>query len=273
MINRGFADLEDLKDIECFVFDMDGTLYLGNNVLSGAIELIRKLEEKQIKYFYFTNNSSRSIKEYVKRLETLGFPNVCEDKILTSGQVTIHYIRTHYDDAEIFLLGTEALREQFIESGIKLVPMEAEKCDAVVFGFDTTMDYAKANNACRFIAEGADFLATNVDRVCPLEGGKFMLDCGSMCRMIEHATGKEAKFLGKPYAETVDFILDFAKTEKKKTAMVGDRFYTDVMTAINGGIVAVAVLSGEATLEELLEHKDEIDYIIDGVNVIYDVIK
>ena len=265
--------IENLRDIECFVFDMDGTLYLGNNVIEGAHELIALLEEKGIKYFYFTNNSSRSPMEYVARLNRLGFAGVTLDKILTSGHVMIHYLKTHFDAPKVFLCGTPALESQFKEAGITLLPAETESCDAVVIGFDTTMDYKKMDNACRLIANGAPFLATNIDRVCPLEGGAFMIDCGSMCRAIEHATGKEAKFTGKPFPETVDYILAAAGTEKRKTAMVGDRFYTDVMTAINGGIVSIAVLSGEATLEELEAAEEPIDYILTSVDEIYQTLK
>lgn len=262
-------ELSNLKEIECFVFDMDGTLYLGNNVIPGAHELIQKLEDKGIKYFYFTNNSSRSPIEYVERLKRLGFPGVELGKILTSGHVMIHYLKTHYKEAKVFLCGTPALESQFREAGIELLPAEAEECDAVVLGFDTTMDYRKMDNACRLIAKGAAFLATNIDRVCPLEGGAFMIDCGSMCKAIEHATGVPAKFTGKPFPETVEHILAAAGTEKRKTAMVGDRFYTDVMTAINGGIVSIAVLSGETTLSELEESGERIDYILESVMDIY----
>ncbi len=259
-----------LRNIDCFVFDMDGTLYLGDSVLPGAHELIDLLEKRGIQYYYFTNNSSRSPREYTKRLENLGFVPPSTDKIMTSGHVMIHYIKSHYSDPGVFLCGTPALQEQFKGANITLLPYDAKKADAVVIGFDTTMDYIKADNACRLISGGADFLATNIDRVCPLDNGRYMLDCGSMCKMIEHATGVQPKFTGKPFAETVDYILNKAGSERSRTALVGDRLYTDIMTAVNGDLVSIAVLSGEVTLDELKQSNVKIDYILDSVKDIYD---
>jgi len=254
-----------LKEIECFVFDMDGTIYLGNTLIQGALQLIENLQRNKTQFFFFTNNSSKSPEEYVKKLSLLGFQGIDRSHILTSGDVMIHYLKAHFDEPKIYLAGTPELEEQFINAGIMLLSADTLTADAVVIGFDTTFCFEKAVAACRLISKGTPFLATNIDKICPLENGGFLPDCGSICRMIENATGVLAKFTGKPYMETVQYILDMAKSAPKKTAIVGDRLYTDIATAAAGGIIGIAVLSGEVTLEEIDKSHICPDYILHSV--------
>ncbi|MBQ9942536.1 MAG: HAD-IIA family hydrolase [Christensenellaceae bacterium] len=262
-----------LKDIECFVFDMDGTINLGDSLIPGALELIEELRQSGTQFFFFTNNSSRSPLAYVEKLTRLGFSGMDLSHIVTSGDVTIHYLQTHFENPAIYLAGTPSLEEQFKKAGITLLEPDTPAADAVVIGFDTTFDFKKADAACRLIAAGTPFLATNIDRVCPLEGGAFLPDCGSMCAMLTHATGVKAKFLGKPAKETVDYILARAGTPPEKTAMVGDRLYTDIATAVNGGIVGIAVLSGEISQKDIDESPICPDYTLDSVADILSAIR
>jgi len=254
-----------LEQIECFVFDMDGTINLGNTLIHGALELIRLLQEQRIKFFFFTNNSSKSPAEYVKKLTRLGFSGITQDHVITSGNVMAGYLHTRFPRPHIYLAGTPFLAEQLREKGIVLLPEDARTADAVVVGFDTTFSYEKAVTACRLIAAGVPFLATNIDRVCPLEGGAFLPDCGSICRMLEHATGVPPKFVGKPFSETVEYILATAGTAAEKTALVGDRLYTDIATAVNGGVVGIAVLSGEISEADIDVSDIRPDYILNSV--------
>lgn len=260
----------DLKDIECFVFDMDGTINLGNTLIDGALELIHLLENRGTKFFFFTNNSSKSPLDYVEKLKKLGFQKVGLEHIVTSGDVMIHYLKQQFGKKpKVFLSGTKELKRQFTQQGVSLAEVGDYSVDALVVGFDTEFDYERANFACQLIEAGKPFLATNIDRVCPLEGGKYMPDCGSICTMLEHATGKKVKYVGKPFKETVDYILDVAKTPGSKTAMVGDRLYTDIATAVNGGICSIAVLSGEINMDDILQSDIHPDYILDSVKDIY----
>jgi len=169
----------------------------------------------------------------------------------------------------VYLAGTPELEKQFEEAGITLLPGNAPKTDYVVLGFDTTFDFEKADNLCRLIDGGAKFLATNIDRVCPLPGGRFWPDCGSMCAMITHATGVHPEYAGKPFKHTVDYILDKTGASRSKTAIVGDRLYTDIKTAVVGGICGIAVLSGEVTHEEIMNGDVKPDYILNSVADIY----
>ena len=262
-----------LKEIECFVFDMDGTINLGYTLIDGALDLINKLKEKNIKFYFFTNNSSKSPMDYVEKLAKLGFSGITREHVMTSGDVMIHYLKTHFENPSVYLAGTPELEKQFREAGITLLESGCEAADAAVMGFDTTYNFEKADNVARLVSGGAPFLATNIDRVCPLEGGRFWPDCGSMCAMITHATGVEPKFVGKPFAETVEYILDKTGSERHKTAIVGDRLYTDIKTAVNGKICGICVLSGEVTYDEIMVDEVKPDYILDSVADIYNAIK
>ena len=251
-----------LKDIKCYVFDMDGTIYLGEQVLPGAIELIQYLKDQGKRFFFFTNNSSRSPMRYVDKLNRLGFPEVLRKDILTSADVTIHYLKEHFTDPLVYLAGTPALEEQFTSSGIRLCPIDKSITpDVVVLGFDTTFNFDKADYICSLVVKGLPYLDTNIDRVCPLEGGNFLPDCGSMAKMIEHATGRLPKFMGKPFPETAQYILDVAGLKGNEVAVVGDRIYTDIATAYNNGLVAIGVLSGEMTMEDINNSDIKCDYL------------
>lgn len=255
----------DLSEIECFVLDMDGTINLGDTPIPGAHELIRLLSGQGIPYYFFTNNSSRSPLAYVDRLHRLGFAQVGREQIMTSGDVMIEYLKRHAKEPRIYLAGTPALEEQFTQAGIRLLGPGCTDADFAVLGFDTTFDYGKADTLCRLVAAGVPFLATNMDRVCPLEDGAFLPDCGSMAALIEHATGTAPLFVGKPARETAQYILARARTDPSRTAIVGDRLYTDIQTAVNGGLVGVAVLSGEIGWEDIEAGSVRPDYVLNSV--------
>ena len=265
--------MRSLKEIECYAFDMDGTVNLGDELIDGALELTALFRERGIRYFFFTNNSSKSPMDYVDKLTRLGFPGVVREDVMTSGDVMVHYLKTHWETPHIYLAGTPELERQFREEGIVLLPADTREADAVVLGFDTTLNYQKIDTVCRLAAQGIPFLATNIDRVCPLPGGAFLPDCGSMCKLVEHATGKTPVFVGKPFAHTVDYILDAAGTQPDRTAMVGDRLYTDIATAVNGGIIGIAVLSGEISQKDIDESDIQPDFVFKSVKELYEELK
>ena len=232
--------MELLKRTRLFVLDMDGTFYLGERILPGAAEFLQAVKAAGKEYLFFTNNSSRSPRDYMAKLERMGCP-ITRDEIMTSGDVTIR------PDKTVYLVGTPPLVESFTEAGIRLVD---EKPDLVVIGFDTTLTYEKLSKACTFIREGAVFLATHLDINCPTETG-FIPDCGSFCAAISLSTGKQPKYLGKPFAETVEMVLDKTGYSAGEVAFVGDRLYTDVATGVKNGAAGVLVLTGETHPEDV----------------------
>lgn len=245
-----------IDETELFVLDMDGTVYLGDKLIDGAKECIKKMTEKK-DYVFFTNNSSKSPSLYIEKLSELGI-SCTRKQIMTSGDVTIHYVLKNHPGQLVYLLGTPSLEESFLEAGIKLFeakeedPCVGELPDVVVVGFDKTVTFEKMDRASAYIRRGATFLATHLDINCPTENG-FMIDCGSLCKAIACSSGKEPKYLGKPFTETLQYVLDETGIMKEKIAFVGDRLYTDVATGVNNGAKGILVLSGEATLKDVKE--------------------
>lgn len=256
-----------LNEIRCFILDMDGTIYLGDGLIPGAIEMIGLFEEKCIPYYFFTNNTSKSSEFYAEKLERLGFGNSTLKKIITAADVTADYIINNYGiGAKAYIVGTESLVERLTKDSI--IYTDTGTPDCVVVGFDTTLVYEKITKAVGFIRSGVPFLATHIDAVCPIEGG-VLPDCGSICAMLTHATGITPKFLGKPTAETAAYIKQITKIEPSKTAVIGDRIYTDMRFAVENGMCSIGVLSGEMNIEDINNSGMKLDYIFNSVMDVY----
>ncbi len=239
---------ELLRDVELFVLDMDGTFYLGDRILDGSLAFLERVRATGRRFLFFTNNSSKSPEAYIKKLAAMDCPAARSD-VMTSGDVTIRYLKSHYPGAGVYLLGTPVLEESFRRGGICLVE---DAPDVVVVGFDTTLTYHKLERACTFLRQGAVFLATHLDVNCPTEDG-FIPDCGSICALISLSTGRQPKYLGKPFPETVEMVLEATGARRERTAFVGDRLYTDVATGVRGGAKGLLVLSGETKPEHLAD--------------------
>lgn len=257
----------ELKNKKLFVLDMDGTIYLGNKLIDGTLDFINKLESAGKQYLFFTNNSSKSSEFYIKKLESMGL-NISEDQIMTSGDVTINYLKKYYNGKKIYLMATDIVEKSFYNSGINL---SSESADAVVATFDTSLTYEKLSTACALIRNGSDFIATHPDFNCPTENG-FIPDCGAICAFITASTGKKPKYLGKPYKETVDFVLERTGFTVNDIVFVGDRLYTDIATAYNHGATGLLVLSGETKIEDVEKSDIKPDFIFDSLKEVTDVL-
>ena len=250
---------KSLKDIELFLFDMDGTLYLGDNVYEGAIELMNDLPKLGKKYIYLTNNSSRAGTDYITRLRRLGFP--CEaENVFTSGMATGMYLNQRHPGAKVYLAGTKAFYRELVSYGIDLVNdenghTEAETVDVVVQGFDTELVYEKLDKACHFLRRGATFIAANPDWVCPMPHDEVLPDCGSICALLTASSGVKPTYIGKPNRNMVDVISAQTGVPNAQICCVGDRLYTDIAVAVNAGAQSVLVMSGE-TDEAILKASD-----------------
>ena len=233
-----------LKEKSVYLLDMDGTIYLGDQLIDGAKDFLQAIKAGGKRYLFMTNNSSKNKEVYVQKLNRLGI-EATEEEVFTSGEVTTIYLNKKKPGATVYLLGTEALEKEFEAAGFILEKERGKTVDYVVLGFDTTLTYEKIWGACEYIAAGVDYIATHPDFVCPLPGEAFMPDAGAMAAMIEAATGKTPKVMGKPNKQVVDSIADKYGLSKDQMAMVGDRLYTDVETGNNAGIASVIVFSGE----------------------------
>ena len=249
-----------LKAKKLFVLDMDGTFYLGERLINGSLEFLEKLKATGREFLFFTNNSSRTSAFYQKKLAGMGC-NVDESAIVTSGDVTVKYLRENYPDAGVYTVGTELLVESFRDAGIRLTE---DNPDIVVLGFDTTLTYEKISKACTFIRNGARFLATHLDLNCPTEDG-FIPDCGAMCAMVEASTGVKPKYLGKPFRETADMIKLITGKKDEELAFVGDRLYTDIAAGVNNGITGILVLTGETEVGDITKSDVKPDYVFESL--------
>lgn len=249
-----------VEGVKMFVLDMDGTFYLGDRIIEGSLDFLQKVKDTGRRFVFFTNNSSRIPSFYQKKLAKMGC-FVDKSEVITSGNVTIAYLQTHYAGKKIYLVGTPLLVESFEEAGINLVQ---EDPDVVVVGFDTTLTYEKLEKACTYIRNGATFLATHLDINCPTEDG-FIPDCGAMCALITKSTGVEPRYLGKPFPETMDMVLQITGCKKDEIVFVGDRLYTDVATGVKNGAKGFLVLTGEADMKTVEESEVKPTCIYDSL--------
>jgi HAD superfamily hydrolase (TIGR01457 family) len=239
-------NLRRLRQIRCFLLDMDGTFYLGERLLPGALEFIQYLEEQGLSYLFLTNNSSRSKREYAAKLSRLGL-ELPEEKIFTSGEATAIYLRKQKPGARLYVVGTPALEDEFVRFGFQLVDQNP---DFLVLGFDTSLTYTKIVRLCDFLVAGAPYIATHPDVNCPTEHG-FIPDIGSMIEMMAASTGRRPDvIIGKPNPPIVHALVEKTGIPVREMCMVGDRLYTDIALG-QTGLTTVLVMSGETHAEDL----------------------
>lgn len=250
-----------LKEIECFALDMDGTIYLGEQWIDGAREFLEEIEKRGKRYVFLTNNSSKNAGVYVEKLRRMGL-EIEKDRIVTSGQAAISYLKKHYPGKGVFLLGNDLLKKEFEEEGILL---ETENPGVAAVAFDTTLDYEKMCRVCDLVRSGLPYIATHPDYNCPTEDG-FIPDAGAILAFIHASTGRYPdRVIGKPNGDIVDYLLARTGAEREKTAMVGDRLYTDIAAGKNHGLKSVLVLSGEAAAEDVETSEVKPDLIFGSV--------
>lgn len=242
---------ERLSKIRHVALDMDGTIYLGNTLFPFTKSFLSLLTDKGIGYSFLTNNPSKSVADYLGKLEALGI-EATEENMYTTSLAAIDYIKTNFPQARrLFLLGTPSMVSQFEKAGFESCEDSSDdKPDVLVVAFDMTLDYSRLCRAAWWASQGVPYIATNPDRVCPTDQKVVLVDCGSICKCIEHATGRKPDItLGKPDPNMLKGILDRHGLNPDEIAMVGDRIYTDTAMAHNAGAFGVLVLSGETTLE------------------------
>lgn len=237
--------MSPLDKIKCFLLDMDGTFYLGDQIIPGSLEFIEKAVSSGRDYLFLTNNSSHNAPFYVQRLAKMGL-NVTKDKILTSGEAACAYLNRAYPKKRVYLLGNEFLKAELLEAGITIDETAPE---VVLIGFDTTLDYKKMCRVCDLVRSGLPYVATHPDFNCPTETG-FIPDIGAIIAFIEASASRRPDIIiGKPYSGIVEAALERTGCAKNQLAMVGDRLYTDIKTGNVNDMMSILVLSGETTAE------------------------
>ena len=256
-----------LAGIRHVALDMDGTIYMGNALFPFTIPFLRRLREMGITYSFLTNNPSKSLDDYLLKLHKMGI-EATEEEMYTTTVATIDYLKAHYPSARrLFLLGTPSMISQFEKAGyISTADSADDVPDVVIAAFDMSLVYSRLCRAAWWIAQGLPYIATNPDRVCPTNERTVLVDCDSICRCLEHATGRRPDItLGKPDPNMLIGIEQQKQLRPEQIAMVGDRIYTDIEMARNAHAFGVLVLSGETTLEVAQAAPHQPDLIVENI--------
>jgi len=261
-------------EIDGIIFDLDGTIYLGEATLPGAKEAVAELRGRGKKTLFVTNKPLYPREEYADKLTRLGIPTGPES-IITSGLVMGYYLEQNHRDAAIYVVGEENLKNEFRERELNVLPeyadqdpmevIEPQGVDVVVVAFDRTLDYRKLNTAYQALINGAKFFATNPDKMCPMPGGGIP-DAGGTIIALEHMTGRKLDVLaGKPSPVMVQVASDMMGLPPERCVMVGDRLETDVRMGKEAGMYAASVLTGAATRDMAEAANPKPDFILNNV--------
>lgn len=263
---------DQIRNIQLFLFDMDGTLYLENELYHFTKELLRVIRESGRRYLFVTNNSSKSVKDYIFKLERLGIAAEYDD-FLTSSQAVAFYLKRHHADARLYVCGTVSLKEELRREGF-VVTEDIEQTDCIVMGNDTELTFQKLYDVSKLLLTRPDipYIATNPDYVCPTSFGS-VPDCGSICDMLYNVSKRRPLSVGKPSPLMPQLAMERTGIDAAHTAMVGDRIYTDVKSGLNAGVLAILVMSGETTQEILDASEDRPDLVLESAGEILAALK
>ena len=263
--------MASLAEKKLFLLDMDGTIYLDEDLFPGTMPFLDHVKASGGKYLFLTNNSSRSVTTYIEKLNRLGIPAEADD-FLTSTNAMIEDLKGRPPYKLCYAFGTAAFRQQLSEAGIPITDKLSDDIDCLLIGFDTELAFQKLEDACILLNRGVDFIATNPDWVCPTWYGS-VPDCGSVCEMLHRATGRRPRVIGKPQPAMALLAMEKWGYTKEQTVMVGDRLYTDIASGVNAGIDTVFVLSGEGTLKDLAESDVKPTYVMDDIAALHEALK
>lgn len=277
--------MNELTNKRLFLLDMDGTLYLDDRLFPGAADFLAKIRACGGKYLFLTNNSSKGVDAYVAKMTRLGVPAAPAD-FLTSVDALIVFLERTYGAAvkkkKMYVVGTRSFCAQLATAGFLLTETPDDDTALLILGFDRELTYRKLEDACRLLARGrqeartsgdakaaaglpaVDYYATNPDWVCPTAFGS-VPDCGSMAWMLEKATGRLPKFIGKPEPDMALLAMAQCGCSAAETLLIGDRLYTDIACGNRAGVDTVFVLSGEGTLADLAKGQGKPTYIFENV--------
>ena len=277
--------MNELTNKRLFLLDMDGTLYLDDRLFPGAADFLAKIRACGGKYLFLTNNSSKGVDAYVEKMTRLGVPAAPAD-FLTSVDALIVFLERTYGAAvkkkKMYVVGTRSFCAQLAAAGFLLTETPDDDTALLILGFDRELTYRKLEDACRLLARGVqeartsgdakaaaglpavDYYATNPDWVCPTAFGS-VPDCGSMAWMLEKATGRLPKFIGKPEPEMALLAMAQCGCSAAETLLIGDRLYTDIACGNRAGVDTAFVLSGEGTLADLAKGQGKPTYIFENI--------
>lgn len=253
--------MRNIGKLRLFLFDMDGTLYIGDRLFGFTKELLQTIKEKGGRYLFVTNNSAKSVKDYVVKLGRLGI-DATEEDFMTSSQATAFYLGMHHRGDRLYVCGTESLKDELRREGFT-VTEELDEVDTIVMGNDTELTFKKLHDVSKLLLtrENIPYIATNPDYVCPTEFGS-VPDCGSVCDMLYNVSKRRPLVIGKPEALMAKLAMEKTGYTPEETVVIGDRIYTDIKSGLNAGCATILVMSGETTAEILEVSPDKPDYVM-----------
>ena len=264
-------DIKRLKNKKLFLFDIDGTIRLGGKILDGVFDFFDYIKSVGGKYVFITNNSSKSQKDYKTHFSNLGF-DVTEQDFVTALSVAIDYLKTNHSSDKIFVVGTSSLKSELVKNNLTVTD-NVDETQVLLVGYDCELTYDKVVDACKILqTKDVCYLATNQDIKCPVDFG-FIPDCGAIVDFIEKATNKRPLFLGKPSPQMIFSAIKNTKYTDDEVLVVGDRLYTDILSAINANVDSCLVLTGDATLESVKTVEYQPTFIFDDVKQLYKAFK
>lgn len=255
-----------------FIFDLDGTIYIDDHLIEGALETIKSLRKKNYKILFLTNKSISTREEYCKKLLKLGI-DVNINEIINSNYITAKYLKEHMKEGtNALVIGEQPLIDELALENIRMTknPYDASY---IVIGWDRSFTYEKINWAYQAWKNGAKIIATNPDKTCPIENGDIP-DCASMIGAIEGTTGQKIDaVIGKPSQYLANYVVDeILQLPPDQCYMVGDRLETDILMGNESGINTILVLTGISALTDVNASLYQPDYILDSVKSLKDLL-
>ncbi len=261
-----------LKEKKYFLFDIDGTLAVDDTLYDGSKELIDHIEAIGGRAFYITNNSVKSRKDYREKFRKWGIETE-ESQFMTASYATCEYLKRHYADKKLFVLGTPSFVEEVRECGLQVTEQAETDVSCVVVGFDRTLTYEKTEMACELLFRPeVDYVGTNPDYRCPTAFG-FVPDCGGICEMLKVTVDREPYYVGKPNKDIVSMCMEQVDARKEEVLVVGDRLYTDIACGRNAGVETALVYTGEAKASDLLDTPHMPDYTFENIRELYNAFR
>lgn len=253
-------NLEELHACKGFICDMDGVIYLGNQLLPGVAEFVNWLNENDKRFLFLTNSSERSPKELQQKLQRMGL-DIGEEHFYTSALATAAFLKKQAPGCTAFVIGAPGLLNALYDVGVTMNDVDP---DYVIVGETASYNYEVITKAVRLVLNGARLIATNSDLTGPTEFG-IAPACRSLVAPIELATGKKAYFMGKPNPLMMRTGLQLLGVHSEEAAMVGDRMDTDVIAGMESGLATVLVLSGCTSRTDVNDYPYRPTYILNGV--------
>jgi len=262
---------DEITQKSLFLFDLDGTVYIGKQLIKGANDLIKRLEEEEIDYAFFTNNSSKSRRHYHSKLKGYGIKTEMK-RIISSNQVTMEYLKENHPGAKVMYLGNYDAAREMKEGGVDIVlPLDRNRkmsVDIAVMAYDTSLTYEKIKNFALTLKSNVKYFSTHMDINCPSEEG-LIPDNGSFIEMFAKSTGRRPDIIfGKPFGEIINYALKSFSRNRKESIFLGDRMYTDIKMGKQAGIDTLLVLSGDTSKEKLKDYDFEPDYCAESLNTL-----